>query len=348
MNNLIDNFLEMLAAERAASLNTISAYRLDLESFEEFINKDLIISSASSLASEARPGISSKKLPRSPISALSAFVRDDADHTETRNNLAQVTLDDCRNYIKHLKNQGYSARSINRKISSMKQFFQFLASEEIIKDNPSIEIDLHKQPKNLPKMMEIEDVNKLFEFLDREDSPENIRLACMLAILYSSGLRVSELVSLKLSNFEISKAEIKPIFNVTGKGNKERLSILNAQAQNLLSKYLAIREFFIPNQKTSHCPWLFPSMGEQGYITRNRFGQLLKELALKAGLDPSRISPHVLRHSFASHLLANGADLRAIQELLGHSSISTTQIYTHLANNKLKQIIDACHPLAKL
>ncbi len=302
MSNLIENFLEILAAERGASLNTISAYKLDLESLAEFASPQ---------------------------------------------ELTSLKTNDCRDYIKELKKRDYSARSINRKISSMKQFYHFLSSEEIISDNPSIEIDLYKQPKNLPKMLSIEDIDKLFTYLSNQESPENTRLACMLAILYSAGLRVSELVSLKLSNFEISNNTIKPIFNVMGKGSKERLGILNERAQNLTLKYLSIREFFIPKNLTKHCHWLFPSSGAQGFITRNRFGQLLKELALNSGIDPSIVSPHVLRHSFASHLLANGADLRVIQELLGHSSISTTQIYTHLANNKLKQVIDQFHPLSK-
>lgn len=300
--SLIENFLEMLTAERGASLNTISAYKLDLDSLAEFIGVD---------------------------------------------ELSSAGLDRLRSYIRHLQQQGYSARSINRKISSMKQFYQFLGSEEIITDNPTVEIDLHKQPKNLPKMLEIEEIEKLFSFLEKNDSPENIRLACMLSILYSAGLRVSELVSLKLPNFEINKDSIASIFSVIGKGNKERLSILNGSAQKLMLKYLVIREFFIPKNQ-QNCLWLFPSKGEQGYITRNRFGQLLKVLALNVGLNPEAISPHVLRHSFASHLLANGADLRAIQELLGHSSISTTQIYTHLANTKLRQVLETCHPLAKI
>jgi integrase/recombinase XerD len=298
--NLIDNFLEMLSAERAASFNTLSAYKLDLESLEEFLKVDI----------------------------------------------DSAKLDDLRSYIQYLKKQDYSARSINRKISSMKQFYQFLTSEEVIKDNPTIEIDLHKQPKNLPKMLQIEEIDKLFDSLTKEDSPENIRLTCMLAILYSAGLRVSELVSLKISNFEFDMKQINPMFHVTGKGNKERLAILNELAQDKLLKYLAIREFFIP-KLAKNCIWLFPSSSAQGYITRHRFAQLLKELACKAGLNPEDISPHVLRHSFASHLLANGADLRVIQELLGHSSINTTQIYTHLSGSKLQQVVNKFHPLGE-
>ena len=300
--SLIDNFLEMLAGERASALNTLSAYKLDLDNLSEFLN---------------------------------------------HSSLESASLNDLRGYIQYLNKQGYSTRSINRKISSIKQFYQFLASEDLISENPSIELDLQKQSKTLPKMLQVSEVDLLFSYLENGDSPEIIRLTCMLAIMYSSGLRVSELVSLKLSNFEISNNQVKPIFNVIGKGNKERLAILNEQAQEALIKYLSIREFFIPKRKEKYCLWLFPSDGEQGYITRQRLGQLLKELALNTGLDPHIISPHVLRHSFASHLLSNGADLRSIQELLGHSSINTTQIYTHLASGKLQQVINECHPLAR-
>ena len=301
--NLVENFLEMLAAERAASLNTLAAYKLDLEKFEEFIN---------------------------PMA------------------LTAVKLENLRSYVQYLTKQSYNAKSVNRKISSMRQFYQFLASEEIIIDNPAIDMDLQKQAQTLPKMLQAEEIDKLFSYLDNTDtSPEMIRLNCMLAIAYSAGLRVSELVSLKLNNFEIRNKTINPIFTVIGKGNKERLAILNERAQNKLLKYLEIRDFFIPKKQTKNCLWLFPSNGNQGYLTRHRFGQLLKELAYNVGINPENISPHVLRHSFASHLLSNGADLRAIQELLGHSSINTTQIYTHLANEKLQQIVGDYHPLGK-
>ena len=301
-SNLIENFLEMLGSERAASINTIQAYRLDLEALKEFV------------------------IPK---------------------DITEIMLADCRSYIKYLQQQGYSSKSVNRKISSMKQFYQFLLSEEIIKENPTIELDLYKQSKNLPKMLEIGEIDKLFAYLEKEDTAESIRLACMLSILYSAGLRVSELVSLKLPNFEINKSGIAPIFTVIGKGNKERVCILNEKAQYLMQRYLSIREFFLPKINNKYCVWLFPSSSSQGFMTRNRFGQLLKELALKAGIDPDSISPHVLRHSFASHLLSNGADLRSIQELLGHSSIATTQIYTHLENGKLRQVIDTYHPLSR-
>jgi integrase/recombinase XerD len=289
--NFIENFLEMLAAERASSVNTLSAYQLDLEALQEFVS------------------------PKNFIS---------------------LTTQDIRLYLTFLQKKGYSARSINRKISSTKQFYQFLVSENLIEEDPTIELQLKKQPNILPKLLQIEEINKLFT--DKNNSPDSIRLQCMLSILYSSGLRVSELVSLKLSNFEKGKQ----IFIVKGKGNKERLAILNEQAQNSLEEYLAIREYFSINESSN---WLFPSSSKEGHITRHRFAQLLKELACKVGLDPNKLSPHVLRHSFASHLLENGADLRVIQELLGHSSINTTQIYTHVQKDKLYQVIQKYHPL---
>ncbi len=299
---LIERFLEMLSSERAASINTIAAYKLDLNSLAEF---------------------------------------------HSSSNLDELKSQDLRKFISYLKQQGYSPRSINRKISSFKQFYLFLASEEIILDNPTTEIDIQKQSKSLPKMLEINEVDKLFQYLDQSLSPEDIRLSCMLSILYSAGLRVSELVGLKLSFFEYDNGNIKPTFYVKGKGNKERIAILNERAQFALTKYLLIRDFFLQENKINSSLWLFPSSSKEGHLTRNRLGQLLKELALKAGIDPKSISPHVLRHSFASHLLANGADLRSIQELLGHSSISTTQIYTHVNKKQLKNVLDKFHPLAK-
>ena len=249
--NLVENFLEMLAAERAASLNTLAAYKLDLEKFEEFT------------------------LPKT---------------------LTSVALIDLRKFVQYLQKQSYSAKSINRKISSIRQFYQFLTSENIIKDNPTIEMDLQKHSLSLPKMLQKNEIEQLFKFLDEGDSPEIIRLNCMLSITYSAGLRVSELVSLKLNNFEIHNKSIYQIFKVIGKGNKERIAILNDQALTKLIKYLSVREYFIPRKQSKSCQWLFPSSGEQGYITRHRFAQLLKELAHNTRIDPANISPHVLRH----------------------------------------------------
>ena len=169
---------------------------------------------------------------------------------------------------------------------------------------------------------------------------------CIRDRLYATGLRVSELVSLKITNLSLNHVtgELKNYITIIGKGNKERLVIMNDSAIKAVKDYLGYREFFIPLGKTSI--YLFPSIAKQGYMTRQNFAILLKDAATNAGIDPMRVSPHVLRHSFASHLLAGGADLRVIQELLGHADISTTQIYTHVQINKLKDVMYKCHPLA--
>lgn len=262
--------------------------------------------------------------------------------------IEELNLDDLRDFIIYLKKQGYSPRSINRKISAIKQFYQFLVSENLIEASPAIELELLKQPRNLPKMLQENEMDQLLDYLSCKTSPEDLRLNAMIVILYSSGLRVTELVTLKLNNFEYENGKISPIFKVIGKGNKERIAILNQQAINALSNYLEIRELFVPLKKIENYLWLFPSNSKEGHLTRNRFGQLLKEAALNAGINPEAVSPHVLRHSFATHLLTNGADLRSIQELLGHSSIATTQIYTHISNKQLKNIIEKFHPLGKI
>ncbi len=266
----------------------------------------------------------------------------------TSKSIEELNLDDLRGFIIYLKKQEYSPRSINRKISALKQFYQFLVSENLIEASPAIELELLKQHRSLPKMLEEKEIDQLFDYLSCHTSPEDLRLNAMIAILYSSGLRVTELVTLKLNNFEYEKGKIIPIFKVIGKGNKERISILNQRAITALSNYLEIRELFVPLKKIENYLWLFPSNSKEGHLTRNRFGQLLKEAALNAGINPEAVSPHVLRHSFATHLLTNGADLRSIQELLGHSSIATTQIYTHVSNKQLKNIIDKFHPLSKI
>lgn len=169
----------------------------------------------------------------------------------------------------------------------------------------------------------------------------------MLEVLYASGLRVTELVSLQLNHLRRSTSSeygYEPFMVVTGKGNKERLVPLNAPALEALVAYLAVRDAFLSDAKSS---FLFPTNAKEGHVTRQRFGQMLKALALEAGLDPAKVSPHVLRHAFASHLLEGGADLRVIQELLGHADITTTQVYTHLTQARLHKLVQEKHPLAK-
>lgn len=206
-----------------------------------------------------------------------------------------------------------------------------------------------KYQNKLPEILSIDQIKSLLEHCSQDNSPEGIRLNAMIHLLYASGLRVSELVSLKLADIltnKTSKGEVRKIFSVLGKGNKERVIVINEQAVISIAKYLAIRDVFVNKAKPRNLIYLFPSSALAGYMTRQNFAILLKSAALYAGLNPEHISPHILRHSFASHLLEGGADLRVIQELLGHADISTTQIYTHLQTNHLKKAL-LYHPLNK-
>jgi integrase/recombinase XerD len=239
-------------------------------------------------------------------------------------------------YVTSLGKSGLSPRTVARRISSLRQLFHFLYSDEIRKDNPATTLDTPKLPRNLPNSLSAEDIATLIAEAGKAD---DIRLVAMLELLYASGLRVSELVTLPLASLHKINTHDHHFLIVRGKGNKERIVPLHDAALAALNAYLATRD--------DDSSWLFPSRGKEGHITRQRFGQMLKELALKAGLDPEKISPHTLRHSFASHLLAGGADLRVIQELLGHADISTTQIYTHIEHEKLTKLVTSHHPLNK-
>lgn len=239
-------------------------------------------------------------------------------------------------YIASLSASGLSPRTVARRISSLKQFFHFLYSDDVRKDDPATALDVPKQPRSLPKSLEKNDITVL---IDAAKVAEDRRMEAMLELLYASGLRVSELVTLPLSAVQRAGAEGRHFLIVRGKGDKERIVPLHDRALEALNAYLEVRK--------GDGAWLFPSHGKEGHITRQRFGQMLKELAMAAGLDPEKISPHTLRHSFASHLLSGGADLRVIQELLGHADISTTQIYTHVEKEKLTKLVSEHHPLAK-
>ena len=244
-------------------------------------------------------------------------------------------------YVISLGKAGLSPRTVARRISSLRQFFHFLYTESSRTDNPAAELDAPKQSRNLPKSLTAEDITAL---IAAARAAGDLRLSAMLELLYASGLRVSELVTLPARAFE-KKGQGFAFLIVRGKGNKERMVPLYDAAVDALHAYLEARKK--KQGKDSESKWLFPSRGAAGHITRQRFGQLLKALAIKAGLDPEKISPHTLRHSFASHLLAGGADLRVIQELLGHADISTTQIYTHVEQERLTKLVTRHHPLAK-
>lgn len=306
---LIEPFLEMMLAERAAALNSTDSYRRDLEGLADFL-------------------------------------------ASRKTGLLEASRNDIEAYLGDLAKRAYAPRTTARKLSCFRQFYHFLYHEKLRADDPAALIDSPRKGRSLPKVMSVEEVDILLRAAHEGNTPETLRMAAMLEVLYASGLRVSELISLKLAAVVRGKAIGRPIaadiaeyLIVKGKGGKERFVPLNPSAQRAVANYIDIRSYFMSEGETS--PWLFPSSSKEGYLTRQRFGQLLKELAAQAGLDFRKISPHTLRHSFATHLLGGGADLRVIQELLGHSDISTTQVYTHVQNDKLAELVALHHPLSR-
>lgn len=290
--NLIENFLDMMNAERGASFNTIDSYRRDLEQFVEFNSKDF----------------------------------------------TDITKEDLSNYIAYLNRQSYATKTIARKVSTLHEFFKFLYSEKEIKTNPSVHLSAPKPSVPLPKFLTEEEIKRLIKTVRLEKDP---RMTAMLELMYACGLRVSELVSLPENCINFDKKQIL----VRGKGSKERIIPVSSEAIHAVFDYLQIREKYIKPGRRSI--WLFPSFSKTGHLTRDAFFKHLKELAVKAGIYPSRISPHVLRHSFATHLLNKDADLRSVQKMLGHEDISTTEIYTHIISDKLIKTIQTKHPLAR-
>ncbi|PSO19417.1 site-specific tyrosine recombinase XerD [Bradyrhizobium sp. MOS003] len=305
-------FLDMLAAEQGAGPNTLDAYRRDLTDFSEFL---------------ARVGHS--------------FV--DAE-TQT-----------LRDYLADLDSRGFKSTSVARRLSAMRHLYRFLLNERIRAEDPAAILSGPKRGRGLPKVLSIADVDRMLtrakELSEAEEaSPSkrlrSLRLYCLLEVLYATGLRVSELVALPRS---AAKRDARMIV-VRGKGNKERLVPLNEASRQAMADYLAATEAAKTEKKKDSLAaskWLFPSFGESGHLTRQHFARDLKELAVASGLQARLVSPHVLRHAFASHLLHNGADLRIVQTLLGHTDISTTQIYTHVVEERLKSLVRDLHPLAE-
>jgi integrase/recombinase XerD len=258
--------------------------------------------------------------------------------------IADTTTDDIRKFIALMTTRSLEGSTISRKISSIRQFFSFLYSEQIIKYNPALSVDLPKKRQNLPSVLSENEVIKLLNTAYLDKTTKGIRNVAMLELLYASGMRISELISLKLSHLQINNNYINPYILITGKGDKERIIAINRKSISALREYLEVRLSFTL-KKNEH--WLFPSkQSNQGHITRQYFAKLLKKISIDAEISPKDVSPHKLRHSFATHLLNHGADLRIIQELLGHKNVSTTQIYTHVANEKLKSTVEQFHPLS--
>lgn len=287
----------MLVAEKAASENTLSAYKSDIIQFCDFCDKKL----------------------------------------------RKIQKTDIQDYITNLNDSGYSPKTQARKLSAIKEFFKFLFTEEIIKANPSENISSPKTGKSLPKFLTNEEVLRLIDTARSKPKLKDFRIATMIRLTYETGIRVSELVNLKLSSFNFSKK----IILVIGKGNKERLVPISDNMIAFINEYLDVRHVFIKNGRDNI--WLFPSTSSSdGHISRDMFYKNLKKIAIEANIDHKRISPHVLRHSFATTLINKNADLRSIQKLLGHEDISTTEIYTHIMSDKLSSTVKNNHPLAKL
>lgn len=306
MQALTVQFLEMLSAERGASPHTLSAYRRDLDAFGEFLS-----------ARSATP--------------------------------SGVTADDISAHLRELSETGLAVSSRSRKLSAIRQFFRFLVAEEVIVEDPARHVDSPRRERPLPKTLTVDEVDRLLATAKRQISGatgaqhlQYVRLYCLLEVLYATGLRVSELVSLQ----RIALTGDDFTIPIKGKGGRERLVPLHKPAREAIALYLET-ERAQNNGLKPDTTWLFPSRGQLGHLTRQRLSQELKDLALSAGLAPEQVSPHVLRHAFASHLLDRGADLRAVQQLLGHADISTTQIYTHVLEERLKAIVYENHPLAE-
>ena len=252
--------------------------------------------------------------------------------------LKQVTTQVLKNYLFVLHQQKLKATSVARKISCLKNFFKFLVNENFIESSPATNLQTPKREAKIPKFLSEEEIFKLLSAAESD-----LRLSCMLEILYAAGLRVTELVSLPVSLIQREGETLRNYLLVKGKGGKERIAPLNKAAIVKLLEYLKEREDF---QESSF--WLFPGHLPSKHLTRQGFHKMLKGVARKAKIDPERVHPHVIRHSFATHLLNSGVDLRVLQELLGHSDISTTEIYTHILDSKLRDLVFAHHPLSKI
>jgi len=257
----------------------------------------------------------------------------------------RAAREDIQAYLTQLSTSEMALATQARRLSALRQFYGFLYSEGSRPDDPTNAVAAPKRGRVLPKILSQGEIAKLLATAKSASRvpAECVRLVCILELLYASGLRVSELVTLPLS----SALSREGFMLITGKGRKERIAPLSVSARQAIQDYLSVRERFLPKDRKAAARYLFCSRGTEGHLTRRRCHQMLKELALKAGIDPRKLSPHVLRHAFATHLVEGGADLRSVQTLLGHADIATTQIYTHVAGDRLRKIMETAHPLSK-
>ena len=282
---------------------------------------------------------------------LAAYRRDildfAAEAARSGCDLANAGREQVRGHLARLSAAAVKASSQARKLSALRGFYGFLYNEAVRRDDPCGAVEAPRLSRPLPKILSAEEALKLVDAAREgvEESPEAARLLCIVEMLYASGLRISELVTLPLAAVRNKERFI----HVRGKGGRERLAPVGAAAREALESYLVVRDSFLPRGKlgVAAARYLFPSRGAEAHLTRRRCHQMLKGLALKAGIDPGRLSPHVLRHAFATHLVEGGADLRSVQTLLGHADIATTQIYTHVAGDRLKRTVETAHPLAR-
>jgi integrase/recombinase XerD len=261
---------------------------------------------------------------------------------------SDVTRQHVIDYMENLNRRQVSQATVLRRLSALKQFYIFMVEEGFCHQNPMNSIDRPKAKRTLPTVLSQAEVECLLNSLTVDPKPAHIRLAALLELLYSTGLRVSELVELPLRSltYNAHTKELEDHILVRGKGQRERTVHLTEPAKEALLLYLSVRSFFVTQTGTKGMLWLFPSRSKQGHLTRQRFGQILKEQAILAGLDPALVHPHALRHAFATHLMQNGADLLVIQKLLGHADISTTQLYTHVVPQELWDLLNLHHPLS--
>ena len=297
--HLIDQFLEMLVAEKARAKNSLEAYQRDLLDLADFSDNTLI----------------------------------------------DITADDLRAWLAELKQRGLAASTTARRLSAARQFYLFLFRDGLRIDNPAAHLESPRRGRSLPKLLSESDVDRLLDCVEQDHKNKgtlkSARQRVLLEMLYATGLRISELVGMPRRAISTDMS----MLIVRGKGDKERMVPLGSKAIEALEDYLTLLDAAVPAKDRSN--FIFPSRGVEGHLTRRRVGQMLKDLALEAGLLPANLSPHKLRHAFATHLLSHGADLRTVQQLLGHADISTTQIYTHVLDERMKALVNQAHPLAK-
>lgn len=275
---------------------------------------------------------------------IAAYTRDLEDCGEfldsCRRTFENAEIPDLRAYLAFLAQNGMSVKTQARRLSALREFYKYLYTEKIRADNPTDALDSPRTGRSLPKYLSEEEINRLFDAVSNIKPEKAVRMKALLEILYASGLRVSELVSLPASTANVREN----FLIVRGKGNKDRMVPLTDAAKQALRDWIPEREKTLPKGRESR--WLFPSRSKTGHLTREGFFEELKTLAVAAGIPAARVSPHVIRHSFASHLIAHDADLRTVQQMLGHANIATTQIYTHILDDRLKNTVEKNHPLA--